>query len=153
MVLLLLASGHYTQRENWQNLKLSYVGTDKTLSPAAPANQYLHPDDLRIFKGIRGRRFVSLPWKGTVIGVATDNYTGSIKSGAISGGAGSAGVLEKHLRGDINCNEDYKELLERQREGIILPYLYPPVILCPHLEIVDRSAEGFYLLKFKHIGQ
>ncbi len=142
LIIFLLASGHYTQRENWRNLKLSHRGLNKTFEPAAPANRYLHPDDLRIFEHIKGKRVKSIPWKATVVGVATDNYARPIKPGTLSSG-GSGRVL-----GPVSaamCAKEYKATATATEDR----YWYLPWVDCPHFEIVDRSAEGFYLLKFK----
>jgi len=74
----------YTQRDNWQELKLSSVKTNKVFYPAAPANAYLHEDDLKLFENINQKNFLSIPWKGTVIGVATNNYPLDTKQATIT---------------------------------------------------------------------
>ena len=138
LVFLLFFSAGYTRRDNWRKLTLSHWGLKKVFRPAAPANVYLHPDDLRIFKEIKGKRFLSAPWKGTVIGVATDNYPLDIKEGTISGvqmrGLGS--FMER------NCVRKYRWSIDKGMQ-----YVYSPPFDCPHFEFVDKSAEGFYLYR------
>lgn len=137
LVFLLFFSGAYTRRDNWQKLMLSHWGLNKVFYPAAPANMYLHSDDLRIFKEIKGKRFLSVPWKGTVIGVATDNYPFVMKEGTISR---EEAWFEKFMYRD--CAWKY-----RKATGEGIQYVYSPPFDCPHFELVDKSAEGFYLYR------
>ena len=74
MLVFLIGSFSYTQREDWKELKLEFVSTGEMLEPASPANVYLNKDDLKLFEGISEKRFLSHPWKGLVIGVSTSNY-------------------------------------------------------------------------------
>jgi len=84
LALFLFLAFSYTQRDNWKELKLYSVIDDARFSPASPANQYLHEDDLKLFENISGKRFLSLPWKGLVIGVATENYPLETKESTIT---------------------------------------------------------------------
>ncbi len=137
LVFLLFSSATYTRRDNWQKLMLSHWGLKKVFRPAAPANRYLHPDDLRIFKEIKGKKFLSAPWKGTVIGVATGNYPLAMKEGTLGG---EMTDFRKFMDG--NCARKYWMV---RLDGI--QYVYLPLFDCPHFEFVDKSAEGFYLYR------
>ncbi len=137
LVFLLFFSSNYTRRENWRKLTLSHWGLKKVFRPAAPANVYLHPDDLRIFQDIKGKWFLSAPWKGTVIGVATGNYPVVMKEGTLSRNQAWFGSYM-----GLNCARKYRRAIS---EGI--QYIYSNPFDCPHFEFVDKSAEGFYLYR------
>ncbi len=126
----------YTQRDNWQKL-VAKNDAGQVALPAAPANEYLHPDDLRIFQNISNKIFLSLPWKGTVIGVSTDNFPQSTKPGTIS-------IKHKlaHRFLPAKCGRKYR-LATRMR----LEYVYLPAFNCEHFSEIDKSAEGLYLYK------
>ncbi len=76
----------YPWGDSWRDLTLSVrAGGDVvTVRPAAPVNRYLHPDDLRLFEGVTGSRFIAPPWKGLVIGAATGNYPLESKASTIT---------------------------------------------------------------------
>ncbi|MBD3319981.1 MAG: hypothetical protein GF350_02695, partial [Chitinivibrionales bacterium] len=103
-VLMILSglSFRYTERENWSRLVLREIGSNRIMVPASPANAYLHADDLRLFEHIQGKYFLSHPWKGSVIAVATGNYPVSCKPGTITVNPDlfrefmMAGCAEKH---------------------------------------------------------
>lgn len=137
LVFLLFSSATYTRRDNWQELTLSHWGLKRVFRPAAPANVYLHPDDLRIFQEIKGAKFLSAPWKGTVIGVATGNYPLAMKEGTLGG---ETTDFKRFM--DRNCARKYRMVTW---DGI--QYVYLPPFDCPHFEFVDKSAEGFYLYR------
>ena len=60
LLLFLVFSFSYTQRDNWVKLGL-YNNKNLVAVPNSPVNNYLHEDDLRLFQGIEGKRFWSYP--------------------------------------------------------------------------------------------
>jgi len=106
--------------------------------PKAPANDYLTPDDVRIFGNISGQKFLSLPWKGTVIGVATGNFPAVTKGGTLSVGS----EITAYDFINAGCAAKTK-IAEEYGVG----YVYMPAFDCPGYEPVDRSSEGFVLYK------
>tara|TARA_Y100000310_G_scaffold345788_1_gene469953 strand:+ start:7512 stop:9176 length:1665 start_codon:yes stop_codon:yes gene_type:complete len=134
--LFLLLLG-FTEREKWKELVLVNKGSEQSYLPAAPANRYLHPDDLRIFSSLEKERFLSHQWKGTVIGVATGNIPLETKPGTISTNVGLSQAFQQG-----NCGA--KASIVRTFN---ISYLYFPEIPCPGYELVDTSQEGFNLYK------
>jgi hypothetical protein len=77
---------NYPSQNNWSKLTLAFetgAGT-QTVYPSNPINRYLDPSDLSLFTHIDEQYFLSPPWKGLVIGVATHNYPLESKSSTIS---------------------------------------------------------------------
>ena len=136
--IFLLLVPFYTQRDNWKKFTPTDPATGQFLSPKSPANNYLTEDDLRIFKNIKGRRFLSIPWKGLVIGVATGNFPSITKEGTIA--IGSEYDYYSFINSDCNGK---KSVL-----GEYLPdYVYLPEFNCPGFEKIDESREGLILYK------
>ena len=125
----------YTQRDNWQELKLHSTADDKVISPAAPANMYLHEDDLKLFSSIKGKNFLSLPWKGTVIGTATSNYPLVTKESTLSN-------IIMDFNGFMNSNCSRKYEIAKRNE---INNVYYPAFDCKGFEIRGISAEGLHL--------
>jgi len=135
LIWFLVFSFYYTERDVWAELKLYSVNGGKTYSPASPANQYLHEDDLRLFKGIEGKRVLTIPWKGIVIGVATDNYPLETKP---------ATITNKFFRYNefmsVDC--DRKREIAKEKE---IDYVYSEKFECGGFEFIGKSEEGLYL--------
>lgn len=127
----------YTKRDNWQNLKAYNPEIGQSFIPAAPANRYLHPDDLKLFEDINNQTFLSFPWKGTVIGVATNNYPLSTKEGTISI---NPNLFYRFM--DSDCSKKYKIA----KSGSI-DFVYAPEFNCPNFEFIGESSEGLFLYK------
>ncbi len=136
--LFLILSFSYTQRDNWSNLKLHFID-GRIFNPASPANQYLYEDDLRLFEGIKGKRFLSIPWKGTVIGVATDNYPLETKPATITN---SRFRYSEFM--NLDCNGK-TEIAEKKK----IDYIYSSKFDCEGFEEKGFSSEGFYLYEVK----
>lgn len=128
----------YTSREHWKDLVLVNQRTGAMMRPAAPANNYLHPDDLKLFEGIKEKNFLSIPWKGTVIGVATDNYPVETKEGTISN---NPGLYNRYF---IKASCDKKQF-NINKYGI--DYVYIEKTDCPDWDLIGISSEGLYLYK------
>lgn len=141
---LLLFAPLYTRRENWTKLVAISSASGQTAYPRAPANNYLTEDDLRIFKDIKEKKFLSVPWKGTVIGVATKNHPVVTKEGTIS--VGSAEIVNSFMQADCRGKEGVAKKLE-------LNYVYLPDFQCPGFEKIDKSKEGFILQKLNYKNQ
>lgn len=139
LLLFMLAIPRYTTREEWKNLTLKNINTSQVFWPAAPANQYLEQDDLRIFKNIHNKNFLSPPWKGTVIGVATDNYPLSVKPGTITLNSKLYSKFQK-----FDCEEKHSI-----SKDMNIDLVYSLKFNCPHFEFVDESAEGLVLYEVK----
>lgn len=104
------------------------------------ANRFLYPDDLRLFAGVKNERFLSSPWKGTVISVATNNIPLTIKSGTIS--RLTQDYLEQFR--NFSCKEklDFVNLHS-------IAYVYIPLLQidCPMFQVKGISNEGIILYK------
>lgn len=131
----------YTQRENWKEIVL--VGSDNVTvgNSRAPANNYLTQDDLKIFKYIKNKVFLSIPWKGTVIGVATNNYPIVTKEGTIS--VGNSKIIDNFINSDC----DGKVNIANKNN---LDYVYLSEFDCINFDKIAESSEGLVLYKFKN---
>ncbi|MCX6722014.1 MAG: hypothetical protein NTY04_02395 [Candidatus Staskawiczbacteria bacterium] len=128
----------YTQGENWKKFVLVNPEDGSIQNPKAPVNNYLTADDLKIFKDIKNKNFLSVAWKGTVIGVATNNYPVLTKKGTISIGSGD--ILNSFLKADCQGRNKLVKNLK-------LDYIYLYEIDCPGFKKIDQSQEGFMLYK------
>lgn len=134
----LILAFSYTERDNWKELKLYSVENDGIFIPAAPANQYLHEDDLKLFGNIKEKRFLSVPWKGTVIGVSTKNYPLLTKEATITNK-----LLDYNAFLKANCNE--KSSIAQEKN---IQYVYSQEFDCKNFEIKGISEEGLHLYEF-----
>ena len=139
LVLFFIFAFSYTQRENWQDLNLHNIKGTSAFKPASPANMYLHPDDLKLFEDIEGKRFLALPWKGTVIGVATKNYPLDTKS---------ATITNKFTSYSGFMSADCEKKIEIMQENEI-DYIYGKEIECKEFEELGVSEEGWHLYIMK----
>lgn len=135
-----ILSFFYTDQFRWQNLKLKVFrgGIDNFITPTAPINHYLIEDDLRLFSEISKKRFLAPPWKGLVLGAATDNYPLESK-GSI--------VTNTFLNYDkfISSPCDIKKEVAKKSK---LSYVYAPQFNCHNFSEIGKSQEGLYLYKF-----
>jgi hypothetical protein len=136
LVVIFLVTPFYTQRESWKKLVLVDEKTTSASYPKAPANNYLTNDDLRIFENIKGKKFLSIPWKGTVIGVATGNFPAITKEGTIS--VGQEGWANNFQNSDCKIKKEISKQMN-------LDYVYLSSFDCEGFKKIDQSNEGFVL--------
>lgn len=125
----------YTQNEDWMDLKAYSVVDNQAFTPASPVNNYLHEDDLRLFEGVSEKKFLSIPWKGLVVGVATNNYPLETKPSTITNDIFSSSEFIK-----MDC-DDKSRIIQKKK----IDYVYLNEINCKGFELVGVSMEGFYL--------
>jgi len=136
--LFLMSAFIYTERDAWFDLKLYSVVDDRVLNPASPANNYLHPDDLKLFEGIEEKRFLSIPWKGVVIGTATNNYPMETKPATLTNNHAS---FFEFITADCEKKIEIAKRLE-------IDYIYSQEFDCERFELKGVSEEGLYLYEF-----
>jgi len=139
ILIILFFSFNYTKINNWEELKLRDLKTDKLLSPAAPATNYFVEDDLNLFREINKSRFLSVPWKGLVIGTATGNYPLDTKPSTIT--------VKKLPYSDFisgDCSKKNELALVNK-----IKYIYSTEFKCDNFVFIGKSSENFYLYEFK----
>ncbi len=132
---------YYTQSSEWQNFKEYNKKTNQFLVPAAPANKYLNDDDLQLFKDIDNQKFLSFPWKGTVIGIATNNYPLSTKAGTIT-------INPRLFYEFMDADCDKKSEIAQTKS---IHFVYSPEFSCPQFDFISKSSEELYLYKFTNL--
>ena len=142
VILFLFFIPFYTQGENWRKLVLTNYFIQANSIPMAPANNYLTDEDLRIFKDIKQKKFFSIPWKGTVIGIATNNYPVVTKGGTITMNAKNPIIYQQFM--NFDC--DKKLQLAKEKN---IDYIYSTPFLCQNFQKIDEGSEGFALYLFK----
>lgn len=135
LVIFLLLGFNYTKINDWDSLKLYIPEMDKSLSPAAPANQYLHKDDLKLFRKLTNETFIAPDWKGLVIGVLTDNVPMRTKPSIIGNN-----YFDYNLFMNVDCVEKQKILNFHH-----VNYVYTPPLDCDFLIERGKSSEGLRL--------
>ena len=135
LIMFFILAFSYTQRENWQELKLYSVKTNEVFYPAAPASVQLHEDDLELFENIKQKNFLTIPWKGTVIGTATNNYPLDTKPATITNK-----LVRFNYFMEASCKD--KIIIARDKN---IEYVYSPKFDCEGFELKGKSREGLYL--------
>ncbi|MFZ4632093.1 MAG: hypothetical protein ACOYL8_02700 [Patescibacteria group bacterium] len=134
----IFSSFFYTNNLRWKELKLNinYSGTNFLIAPNPPANHYLKNEDISLFGDFSKERFISPPWKGLVIGVATNNYPMDSKNSIIS-----------------NTFLNYNEFIEKNCEGKVLDmnwlsikYVYSEKFSCDNFLLIGESEGGVVLI-------
>jgi hypothetical protein len=138
LLFFVISIPNYTKQENWKKFILVDSLSQATAFAKAPANNYLVADDVKLFAGIKNKKFLSLPWKGLVVAVATDNIPEVAKEGTIS--AGNISSVVNFLQGD--CNK--KSIMAK---NLKLDYIYLYEFSCPGFTKIDKSSENLYLYK------
>jgi hypothetical protein len=154
LILFLSMIGKYTLDDRWSKLLLhielpkefEYIKYDisptnnrYTIMPAPLANQYLTEEDLKLFDshGLKGQRFISPPWKGLVLGVATENFPMDSKPSTVTVN------MVPYLR-FMNADCDSRlGMINRHK----INYLYIPKIDCDFTVKVGESTEGLVLYR------
>ncbi len=140
LILIFIWSFSYTSHTAWEKLTLTLDREhgSHTEIPAAPANQYITGDDLRLFSGFSQQRFIAPAWKGLVIGAATDNSPLESKQSVISND-----ILSYYTFITADC-AGKKSLAEKSK----LVYAYSTHFECPDFIPLGKSSEGLYLYRF-----
>lgn len=143
LIFFILFIPFYTQRETWKELILINPKTKLDSFPMAPANNYLTSEDLRIFKNIKQKKFLSNPWKSAVIAIAMDNYPVVTKGGTITMSSDNPLIYQQFLKFD--CEKKMQFAKEKN-----IDYVYSDRFLCDNFQEVNISSEGFILYEFSN---
>lgn len=130
----------YPNNEKWRRLTLALRNGPMTyvVQPAAPINRYLTPDDLDLFRGISGAKFIAPAWKGLVIGVATRSYPMESKSSTV----GTRLVMYRDFM-DADCAAKADTA-----NRFNIEYVYSQPFECVGFEPLGKSSEGLVLYRF-----
>lgn len=141
LIIFTLASPFYTRYTDWQKLVMQIrVGESLAkIAPASPANIYLTPADLELFKNIKNQRFIAPPWKGLVIGVATQNFPLDSKPSTLTNK-----ILTYNTFLSANCAE--KTALAQKFQ---IAYAYSAPFTCPNFTKLGESDKNLVLYKFQ----
>ncbi|MBU1136676.1 MAG: hypothetical protein KJ559_04165, partial [Nanoarchaeota archaeon] len=88
---------------------------------------------------IKEKSFLTLPWKGTVIGAATNNYPLETKPSTIT---------NRIARFSDFMNAECNEKLNMAKNKKI-DYIYSPEFNCGSFNLVGQSNEGLYLYEIR----
>ncbi len=140
LFILIVFTLFYPHVSPWHKLVLVKVGVGDDIqkyTPSPPITRYLIEDDLNLFASIKDKRFISLPWKGLAIAVATGNYPLDSKSSTIT---------NKILNYGDFANADCSQKLNYANKFKI-DYAYTKAFSCPNFSEIGRSSENLVLYK------
>jgi hypothetical protein len=126
--------------ESWGSLVLrghSSTGKNLLAFPASPISAYLTAEDLKLFSGIEGKRFIASPWKSLVIGAATHNYPLASKPATLTVSKYS---YQKFM--DLSCVD--KASMSRR---VKIDFIYSTPFSCDGFLLMGTSSEGLSLYK------
>jgi hypothetical protein len=138
-----IISYFYPVNNTWNKLILNIKnsgGTFLDFKPAPPVNQYLIDDDLILFKDMKGKRFITIPWKGLVIGATTGNIPLESKSSTITNT-----FLKYSIFVNSDCNK--KETLSKQFK---IDFVYSKEFSCPGFKLIGNSREKLFLYSYEN---
>lgn len=140
LALFVLLSVSYTSRDSWKNIVLRFETEDGIyrLPTNPPVSRFLLTEDLELFKNIKQARFLSIPWKGLVVGAATGNYPLASKPSIVTNS-----LLDYDYFMSVDCNG--KTMLA---QNSFLEYVYSDEFNCANFMEQGYSSEGFFLYKF-----
>ncbi len=141
IILFLITTPFYTQNDRWQKLILTNYKIQADSIPKSPANNYLTNDDLTIFQNIKSAKFLSAPWKGTVVAISTGNYPVITKGGTITMGYENPIFYQQFL--DSDCQVKVNIAKEKN-----IDYVYSTPFTCQGFNKLNESKEGFTLYEF-----
>ncbi|MBA3283617.1 MAG: hypothetical protein H0U27_00975 [Nitrosopumilus sp.] len=141
IILFAMLAGFYPRFNQWQDMILSTKTSSgpHITKPASPINRYLTSHDLMLFESIHEKRFISPPWKGLVIGVATHNYPLDSKPSTITNSI---------LLYDMFISESCKQKVAYARRYKI-DYVYSSKFDCNGFDYRGSSSEGLQLYEYK----
>lgn len=130
----------YSKFSLWHKLvlKLEEGGRVQTFLPSPPVTRYLSEYDLVLFRDIKGKRFISPPWKGLVIAVATHNYPLESKGATLT-----SGVLNYRRFMSSSCGEKHR-LAQKYK----ISYVYSTAFSCDRFKEIGKSRENLFLYQF-----
>lgn len=131
LIVFLIFSFNYTERDSWKELKLKEIDTGKEYTPRPPANNYLNSEDLRLFRNLSEEKFLSNNWKGLVVGAATNNYPAYTKASVISNN-----LLHYNKFMESNCSK--KRFLAYK---VQLDYIYSSPFECDEFYHVGENKK------------
>ncbi len=140
VVLFFILSFSYTEGGRWKTMTLNIEGGGGIfrISPAPPANRYLTEEDLILFKRISESIFLAPPWKGLVIGVATNNFPLETKTSTITNE-----ILSYASFMNVNC-----EAKDRFARLYGIKYVYSDPFDCREFISLGQSEEKLTLYHF-----
>lgn len=143
VVIFLLLSINYPILIGWDKFVLtaSTPTGNRYATPAPLVNRYLIADDLKLFEGISGKRFIAPSWKGLVIGVATGNYPLESKASTLTNQ-----ILTYSDFMSADCDKK-SQLAEKYMVG----YVYSRPFECPGFALVGVSKETLHLYRVNDI--
>jgi hypothetical protein len=130
----------YTSVASWQNFVYVDATGQVKATVRSVANVYITKEDIDLFKDIKQKKFLSIPWKGLVLAVATNNYPLVVKEGIVSTGDAKnlSAFLQADCKNKLSLAKSYK-----------LDYIYLYQFDCPEFEKISQSKEGLVLYKPK----
>lgn len=137
IITLLIFSFSYTDSSTWKKLvlQINQSGTMRYINPSAPASHFLQEEDIKLFNSFSKEVFISIPWKGLVIGAATNNYPLDSKPSIIT---------NSYLRYNEFMSKSCEEKVNSVKKYNI-KYVYSNQFYCENFVEVGKSSEGLHL--------
>lgn len=137
LITFLFFSFFYTERDNWDDLKL-YSNGNRIADPAPPANRYLIEEDLELFNDFEKAVILTHPWKGLVLGAFKNLYPLESKQSTITNS-----ILKYNDFISSDC-----KLKSKLADKYKINYVYSSEFNCPNFKFIGKSKEGFFLYNF-----